>query len=338
MPTWDFPRSPVGARLLVQAGVDHGLTARQCLAGTGLTERGLDDVDQIEATQEMRVGRNLVRRLGDLPGLGVQAGRGYTLGHVGIWGFALLTSPTWGDAIDVGVRYFRLTTAFVQPELRRRDQDSVLILHDEDLPADVGHLLVERDLAAIAALVNLLVPELPDIRMETSLPAVHAAELSELLPAGQIISGRPRHLVILPRSVLDTPLPQADEHTWDACQRQCRDLLDANSQRSGVGAQVRSALLAHPEHNGTMDEVADHLHLDVRTLRRRLAAEGTSFRALKAEIHETLAIEMLGAIGLSVAQVAQRLGYSDATSFTHAFTRWTGTAPRTFRSTGGGGH
>ncbi|SDI22638.1 AraC-type DNA-binding protein [Actinokineospora alba] len=331
MPTWDFPRGPVGARLLLKTGLDHGLSARQCLVGTGLAEHDLDELDRIDATQELRVGRNLVRRLGDLPGLGVQAGRGYTLGAVGVWGFALLTSPTWRDAIEVGVRFFRLTTAFVHPVLRRDDDQTVLALLDDELPADVRDLLVERDLAAVAALVRLLIPEVPEVRMEVTLSAPRAKALAAVLPGLQVLSGRPRNLITLPDELLATPLPQADEHTWDACKRQCQALLDTTAERTGMAARVRSALLAHPEHNVGMDEVAARLHHDVRTLRRRLADEGTSFRALKAEIHHTLAVEMLGTVGLSVAQVAQRLGYSDPTSFTHAFTRWTGTSPSSYR-------
>lgn len=76
-----------------------------------------------------------------------------------------------------------------------------------------------------------------------------------------------------------------------------------------------------------MTEVAAALHLDPRTLHRRLAAEDTSFRALRNEVNETLATELLTIVGLSVEQVARRLGYADATSFHHAYKRWTGHAP-----------
>ncbi|GAA1974654.1 AraC family transcriptional regulator [Amycolatopsis minnesotensis] len=331
MPSWDFPRSPVGARLLVRTGVERGLTVDQCLAGTGLTERDLDEAERIEASQELRTGRNLVRRLGDLPGLGVQAGAGYTLGTVGVWGFALLTSPTWGDAVEVGVRYFRLTTAFVHPELRRDTGRALLVLHDGELPADVRNLLVERDLAATAALVTLLIPELPDIRMDTTLADAGVAALGTVLPGVEIRGGQPENLVALPDSVLATPLPQADETTWDTCKRQCQTLLETTTELTGVAARVRAALLAHPERNVTMDEIAAGLHHDIRTLRRRLADDGTSFRAIKADVHRTLALEMLGTVGLTVAQVSQRLGYSDPAAFSHAFTRWTGLPPRDFR-------
>ncbi|WP_020666933.1 AraC family transcriptional regulator [Amycolatopsis nigrescens] len=334
MPGWDFPRGPVGARLLVRTGLAHGLTAGQCLAGTGLAPADVAEHGRLEAGQELGIARNLVRWLGNEPGLGVQAGRDYTLEAVGVWGFALLTSPTWGDAVEVGVRYFELTTAFVRPELVRANGELALVLHDDELPEDVRELLVERDLAAIAALVAALVDGLPEVRFETTLDDIRAAKLSELLPGAEFTGRGARHLIAGDHALLSTPLPQADEHTWRNCKRDCQALLDGRSARTGTAARVRSELLAHPARSVRMDQIAAGLHLDVRTLRRRLTAEGTSFRALKAEIHETMAIELLGTVGLGVGQVAQRLGYSDLTSFTHAFTRWTGRPPSSYRTGG----
>lgn len=331
LPSWDFPRSPVGARLLLRTGVEYGLPDEVCLAGTGLDEADLERRGQIEAGQELRIARNIMREAGDPPGLGARAGQGYTIEAVGVWGFAVLTSPTWRDALDVGARYFTLTTAFVRPEIVPVGDELRLILHDDEMPADVRDFLVERDLAAIAVLIAALVAAMPDARFETALEPARAALLSELLPGGEVVGGRPRHLIAGDREMLDTPLPQAEAQTWQTCKRQCQVLLDERAARTGTAAQVRSQLLAHPEENVSMAQVAARLHVDPRTLRRRLAAEGTSFRALRAEIHQTLAVELLGTVGLTVAQVAQRLGYADPAAFTHAFTRWTGTPPSAHR-------
>ncbi|MGY1940976.1 helix-turn-helix domain-containing protein [Nocardia gipuzkoensis] len=59
------------------------------------------------------------------------------------------------------------------------------------------------------------------------------------------------------------------------------------------------------------NEVAAALNLSVRTLRRRLEADGTSYRELVAETRQVLAEKLLG-IGATVEDVAHRLGYADA--------------------------
>ena len=81
-----------------------------------------------------------------------------------------------------------------------------------------------------------------------------------------------------------------------------------------------------------MEEVANGLHLTVRTLRRRLRKEGTSFAQLRDEVRMALAEALLAGPRLSMEQIAERLGYADATSFGNAFKRCRGRTPCSFRS------
>lgn len=75
-----------------------------------------------------------------------------------------------------------------------------------------------------------------------------------------------------------------------------------------------------------LDRVAWRCGVGERTLRRRLAEAGTSYRALVDDVRKERALEWLDGPG-SVTSVAQRLGFSDATAFARAFRRWTGVPP-----------
>jgi AraC-like DNA-binding protein len=68
-----------------------------------------------------------------------------------------------------------------------------------------------------------------------------------------------------------------------------------------------------------------------RTLRRRLDEEGTSFRSLLEEVRQALAEELLATGGLSLEEIAERLGYGEVSNFIHAFKRWKGVPPRQYR-------
>jgi AraC-like DNA-binding protein len=129
----------------------------------------------------------------------------------------------------------------------------------------------------------------------------------------------------------EAPLPQANEHTALFAQAQCRDLLDRRKARAGLSGQVRNLLLERIAYPPSAEQVAATLHLSSRTLRERLASEGTSFRALLDEVRERLAEEML-LRGLTVSQVSERLGYVEISSFSQAFRRWKGVGPREYRS------
>ena len=68
-----------------------------------------------------------------------------------------------------------------------------------------------------------------------------------------------------------------------------------------------------------------------RTLRRRLLHENTRFSELRYEARQTLAEEYRSGPGLSVAQIAGRLGYAEARGFIKAYKRWHGVTLHAFR-------
>lgn len=120
-PWWDFPRSLAAVRGLVVTGNEHGIPAAAMLRGTRLTAAALDTNDAlVEAGQELTVARNLIANVGDIPGLGVEAGSHYKLSSPGIIGLALLASATMRHAVELSMRFVQLTSAFVRVVLSER--------------------------------------------------------------------------------------------------------------------------------------------------------------------------------------------------------------------------
>jgi AraC-like DNA-binding protein len=66
-------------------------------------------------------------------------------------------------------------------------------------------------------------------------------------------------------------------------------------------------------------------------VQRRLAAAGTSYRELVDEVRADLAWRQVRHSELSVARVAELLGYRSAAAFSRAFRRWHGQSPRAAR-------
>jgi AraC-like DNA-binding protein len=78
--------------------------------------------------------------------------------------------------------------------------------------------------------------------------------------------------------------------------------------------------------------VASEWGVSAVTLRRRLAAEGTSWQRVVDEVRHGLALRLLGDRSRSIEQVAASLGYGDARSLHRAFRKWTGAAPGAYRN------
>lgn len=77
--------------------------------------------------------------------------------------------------------------------------------------------------------------------------------------------------------------------------------------------------------------IAADLHMSLRTLQRRLAAEGTSLRALLDTTRRELAVDLLRDRRYSIADIAYLLGFAQPAGFTHACERWYGCPPRELR-------
>lgn len=85
-----------------------------------------------------------------------------------------------------------------------------------------------------------------------------------------------------------------------------------------------------------MKAVASLPNLSDRTLRRRLAGEGTSFSAIAGEFQRQVATRQLRRAGAPTEDVAANTGYSDAASLRRAFIRWANMSPAQCRRLGQG--
>lgn len=95
-----------------------------------------------------------------------------------------------------------------------------------------------------------------------------------------------------------------------------------------VKAGIIDALPSGPVGNET---VARDLGMSVRSLQRRLAEAGTSFRDLLDTSRHEMALGYIRDPGIEMVEIAFLLGFSDQSAFSRAFKRWTGKTPNAVR-------
>lgn len=332
---WDFRRGVGTARVLTQLGFDHGVSVDNMLRHTGITRALLDDPKgEIEAHQEVQLIRNLINELPHIPTLGLQAGTRYHVTTYGLWGYAVLSSPTLGTAVSMASRMLNLTFSLTINVVEQAGEQVVSSFLSDHLPPDVRQFILDRDRAAVITLQREIlghpIPYLA-VQMRRPEPPPEIVEAYTSLFGIRPLFGQTRDSAVFASSLMHEPLPQADSHTMALCEQMCRKLVESRTSRTGVAAAVRDRLLRTPGRIPDMEEVAAEMKITSRTLRRHLTAEGVTFRTLLEEVRTTLAEELMASASLTHGEIAERLGYADVTTFIEAFRRWKGVPPSEYR-------
>ena len=333
MGSWTEKRNTSSVRLMADIAQKQGLTKEACLANTGINDAMLTDPSaEIEASQELQLIENIVDGLGDNPSIALEVGSHYHLTTYGIWGFAFTSSRTLRDAVEIGLRYISLTFAFCKISLNEEGEYAYLYVDSDGVPEKLRPFVLNRDTAAIMNIHReLFTDPMPVEEFYLQSDAPQDISIYKTVFNIEPKFGQARNYAVFQRSLLDLPLPTANETTMQLLVAQCQNLLEQRQSRTGVANKVRQRLIASIDKAVNMEAISEALCVSPRTLRRQLTAENTSFRNLQEEVRETLACEFIQTTNLTMEEIAVRLGYSDTSNFFHAFKRWKGMTPNEFR-------
>ncbi len=334
MPHWTRSRPAGSAQLMIAlAREKYGLSTETCAQGTGLVGDDLvDPAREITGRQELGVLRNILRVLKPGTPFGLEAGLRYRATTHGLFGFLMITSRDVRQAMEVAVRFFDLTYSFNCLSYELDEHQARVLFDDSANPDDLRAALVERDLGALAGLrrdILRVEPPLNAMRLRAKRPP-YVRMFEELFSVVPEFEAAENSIVVDVRW-LDASSPLAEEFAFRVCEDQCRALLERREANWGMAGRVRALILKKPGEFPNMARVADELGTTTRTLRNQLAREGTSFRGLIEELRQALAEELLSSNGVNIDQIAERLGYTDTSSFIAAFKRWKGVPPRVYR-------
>ena len=316
-----------------------GYDRRTCLKGTGIMLSQLDNAhSRMTFQQELAFYRNVLQLTAD-PMIGLQLGEPFIPHRYGLLGYALLSASTLRKAITLAVNFGQLTFSFFTFEFSENgDLASFTMKDPPPVEQELHDVYLDRDMsAAVVGFGVVLGKPLPLVEVQLAHDG-HGQKKAYQDYFGCKVTFRayPSRLVF-ESDELDTLLPQRDPDTSQHFRQQCEMLIKKLKHQSFFADDVRMLLLAQPGQFPGIEHVAEQLHVSVRTLRRRLREDGSSYRELLDEVRFQLGKEYLLDTRLSMAEVSDLLGYTEPGNFSHAFRRWSGQSPLSFRRTQGAG-
>jgi AraC-like DNA-binding protein len=131
---------------------------------------------------------------------------------------------------------------------------------------------------------------------------------------------------------LDLPVVQTPQSLVEFLRQAPASLLIKYRDQTNLTERIRRLLRRRlAEELPSLEAVGQSLAMTPQTLRRRLHDEGQGYQSIKDDLRRDVAIEYLGQPELTLLDIANRLGFSEASTFHRAFKGWTGVSPGAYR-------
>jgi AraC-like DNA-binding protein len=255
---------------------------------------------------------------------------------IGCWSMmchAVIGSATLGQALARYCRFYQLFECGLHPVLEATGDTARIRLVESGADSCSGPYLHELFLFNTHRFGSWLVQEhLPLLAVNLKhLAAARPAEYNEIYLGNPVEFEQPESGLVFSAALLDKPLAQNEASLRHFLRHPVLFMLTQDFANHSWTARVRDIMRPKLEFLPELNEVAGALEIHPQTLRRRLSAEGTSFKDIKNQLRRDTSLHFLGKQGLSIEEIAHRAGFSESSAFIRAFKGWTGVTPYTYR-------
>jgi AraC-like DNA-binding protein len=305
------------------------ISPEEILAGTSVRASDLEEPSARVPLATMNALVVRAKRLTGEPGLGFYLGVQKRISFYGHLGFAMMSAATVRECLELAVQFTPILTSAIVLRLHVEGDVAFLAMEPQ---VDMGEAEDISNLSLVVGISHLGValtgrPMAGTAEFEMPEPAYYG-RFEHLLPGARF--DQPAMRVVFDAKMLDVPLATADRAAMRLAKADCERAFAALDFDANIGSRVRRALWGADRMRG-LEEVAAELGVSPRTLSRRLAEQGLAFSDLTELERRERALALLTGMGLSLEEVAERLGYSTVPNFVRAFRRWTGTTPGAYR-------
>ena len=326
---------PNVARALLGLMDERGSSPERLCRGLGFSYQDLRDQDlRLSHKQVRELILRCQRGLGE-QALGLAVGARQTPVSWGVAGLAMLTCETFGDAMSYGIVHQSASGAMLDHQVAQHGREVHLEVMPRQFDLQIDAFLVEEALAGALAVARCLVgTAFKPLRVDLAQPRPDNDEPYRRIFRCPVRFDAGCNRAIFESHWLGARLPGHDRITCGLVQSQLNTLLARPVGRHDLVESVANGLRFGIEARPTQCQLAGMVNVSDRTLRRRLGQQDTSYRALRDHTRYERARDLLSHSAMTVAQVAELVGYSDARAFRRAFKRWAGVLPAEFRQRG----
>lgn len=318
---------------LVRALERGGATRDALQQGTSIDLGNIDGDGRVARSEIARL-CEVALTVTDDPALGLHCAERISPVAFGPLSHMIAHSATLKHALEALGQFHRLLND--EPSFKLIELDGRILLEKMPRagePPRMQRFFAEISMVGLFRLVRAFGRALPESASFAFARPPHAAEYTRLFEGRERFE-QPFTGIVFDKAWLSAPSPDRDEEVHATLRGLAERRLMRIMQRTPYALRVREFLLRQDSwrHRVDMPAVARSLGISVRSLRRRLAHEQTSYTVIANEALAVIAKQLLSQ-QRTIQETAYEMGFADTSSFHRAFKQWTGTTPSAYRET-----
>ena len=315
--------------------IDHALSegmARMDFQGLAVPLESLDDIQAVPADVFFDLHEQLDERLG--PGFSVRVGQQMKMDDYGVLGMSWKTCSKAGEIFERCERYFKLLSNTYVLKVEKAGDISYIYLYREAYRRGVELSNEATFSATVVVLQAMTETDMAPIEISFKHgPPGDTSTYHQAFKCPVQFNQEDNYMAYKTRD-LETRTAKADNsiHAFllERVEEETRGIeISPLKIVSDVEQYIKEGL---PSGIPSIAEVGKHMGMSSRTLTRRLAESGITFRELIRQTQEKLSKDLLRSSSQSIGEIAFQTGFSEQSAFNRAFKRWTGQSPSTFRN------
>ncbi len=320
--------APYKIATLVDTASDHGIAAETALAGTGLSPAEIHDPHVMTSIADYIAACENIVSAGADSSVAFDVGSRLHLPAYGMYGYALMSSPTVRDFCDFAIRYHLLATPMLHMSWGTEGKLAIWEfseIYRSAMSNEVRDFIVRQQMMmTVTHFRDIAGADVRPLKALFGLPDRNSSTRDALALGCPCTFGGAAHQLHYPADLLSQVPRFANRlsHAW--LEETCDELLGRATASSGLADEISRLLTKSPSQPFTMPSVAELMGMSERTLRRRLRRENSRFCDIIDDVRKMLALRFVQTTRMSADDIASKVGFSDTANLRRALKRWTG--------------
>ncbi|MBA1204562.1 AraC family transcriptional regulator [Pseudomonas capeferrum] len=304
----------------------------ELLAGAGIDVRQLHHPEaRVTASAYAHLWRVLAVRCND-EFFGMDP-RGLRSGSLAFLARTAMAQPTLGAGLEVVLDFLALMLEDLRPSLVRRQSLAEIVIAEPVQQPRRAFTYFTFWMIVHGVACWLAGRRIPILAIDLRCVEPLFCDDYRVMFSENLQFERPSTRLIMSAEALDVPIRRSHEDLQRFLAEAPGNILVKYRDPASLARRIRQSLRQQdPGQWPDAEHLAASLCLSVATLRRRLAEEGQTYQGIKDSVRRELAIAWLNDVRLSMAELAERLGFADSSSFYKAFRKWFGCNPGHYRA------